>query len=224
MKQHKEEVAEEIREFETQISHANGQLIEYRNIRTNYQQKIGQIETLRSKIRMAGENIRKLQENRISIEEIQAMYKSEIQDMIKTQISLYEKLNTILEDCFVFEKVNGQSKLELKIEQQKLRQYQNDSQELRDKCDNAERIFKNLEEELRPLKNEVENLYKQALESTNKINPQDKRFQKFNTVFEKLPNSIEEIDEELRTAQAKVFCMGKNDDSENVCFMLQNNN
>ncbi|XP_051166122.1 structural maintenance of chromosomes protein 5 [Leptopilina boulardi] len=216
LKQDKEEVAEEIREFETQISHANGQLIEYRNIRTNYQQKIGQIETLRSKIRMAGENIRKLQENRISIEEIQAMYKSEIQDMIKTQISLYEKLNTILEDCFVFEKVNGQSKLELKIEQQKLRQYQNDSQELRDKCDNAERIFKNLEEELRPLKNEVENLYKQALESTNKINPQDKRFQKFNTVFEKLPNSIEEIDEELRTAQAKVFCMGKNDDSENI--------
>lgn len=216
LKAQRDEVGREIREFETQINQANGELNEYRNKRTNFQQKIAQIETLRSKIRFAAENIKKLQEERISIEDIEAMYKSEIQHVIKNQIVLYGKLNTILEDCFVFEKVNGQSKLELKVEQQKLRQCKNDSQELRDKCESAERIFKHYEDELRPLKNEVENLYKEALESTNNINPQDKRFRTFNTAFEKLPNSIDEIEEELRTANAKVFCMGKNDDSDNI--------
>lgn len=213
----------EMQEFESQIQEENKQLNDYRNIRTNYQQKIAQIEALKSKIRMAAETIKKLQENRTSVEEIEEMYKSEIQDVIKNQFVSYQKLNTILEDCFEFEKANGRCKLELKLEQQKLRQSNNDSQELRDKCDEAERIFKSLEEELRPLKNEVENLYKQALESTNKISPQDKRFKTFNTAFEKLPNTIDEIDEDLRTAQAKVFCMGKNDDSENVRF-TQNKN
>ena len=97
-----------------------------------------------------------------------------------------------------------------------LRQKQNDSQELRDRCDDAERTFKALEEELRPLKNEVEKLYKEALATTNGLSPQDKGFKPFNNAFEKLPPTIEEIEEDLRTSQAKVFCMTKNDDSENV--------
>lgn len=48
LKAQRDEVGREIREFETQINQANGELNEYRNKRTNFQQKIAQIETLRS--------------------------------------------------------------------------------------------------------------------------------------------------------------------------------
>ena len=97
-----------------------------------------------------------------------------------------------------------------------MRQKKDDSLELREKCQEAESIFRRLEDELRPLKNELEKLFRDAIATTNGCNPQSKGFRVFNNAFEKLPDTIEKIDEELKIAQAKVFCMAKNDDSENV--------
>lgn len=99
---------------------------------------------------------------------------------------------------------------------------ENEAVELNDKFITAERIFKQHDEEFQPLKKETERLYNEALISTDNLNPQDDAFKVFNKAFEKLPATILEINNELNIAHAKVFCMAKNVDTENVSMALEN--
>ena len=79
LKTEKQGLAGQIEEFENQIKEANQQMVEYRNVRTRCQQNIQQIQALRSRIRMSDEKIKEFQQDRTSIEEIQAIYKTKIQ-------------------------------------------------------------------------------------------------------------------------------------------------
>lgn len=129
---------------------------------------------------------------------------------------MYKEYNAVLEECFKCSTSNVEIKFAITLLQQTLMMKENDAEELKDKFVEAERIFKQHEEDFQPLKREAERLYKEALTTTDNLNPQDKEFKVFNKAFEKLPATIPEINNELHIAQAKVFCMAKNLDVETV--------
>lgn len=129
---------------------------------------------------------------------------------------MYKEYNAILQECFNYNTSNVEVKFAISLLQQTLLNKENDVEELKDKFTTAERTFKKHDEEFQPLKREAERLYNEALTSTNNISPQDDAFKALNKAFEKLPATVAEINNELNTAQAKVFCMAKNLDAETV--------
>lgn len=135
---------------------------------------------------------------------------------------MYKEYNVVLQECFNCNTSNVEIKFAITLLQQTLMTKENDVEELKDKFIKAEKIFKQHDEEFQPLKKEAERLYNEALLSTNSINPQDDAFKPFNKAFEKLPATIAEINNELNIAQAKVFCMAKNVDTENVSVAMEN--
>lgn len=134
------------------------------------------------------------------------------------QLKIYKAYNTELKDCFKCITISEEIELALKLHNKSLRVKINDSQDLREKLKVAEDKVKQLISELHPLRKEVERIYNEALETTDGISPQDDAFAAINKIFNKLPPTIEEINNELNIAQAKVFCMGNNIDGENVSF------
>lgn len=129
---------------------------------------------------------------------------------------MYKEYNAVLQECFNCNTNNVEIKFAIILLQQTLTTKENDAEELKDTFATAERIFKQHDEEFQILKKEAERLYNEALISTNNLNPQDDAFKTFNKAFEKLPATIAEINNELNIAQAKIFCMAKNVDTENV--------
>lgn len=129
---------------------------------------------------------------------------------------MYKEYNSTLKECYDCVMGNEEIKFALSLLQRTLTAKESDSAELNDKYIEAEKIYKQHDEEFQPLKKETESLYNEALASTNNINPQDKAFKPLNKLFEKLPATIIDINNELATAQAKVFCLAKNVDAENV--------
>lgn len=107
-------------------------------------------------------------------------------------------------------------KFTLTLLQQSLVMKENEAEELKDKLAKAERIFKQYDEEFQPKKKETQRLFNEALRSTDNISPKDNGFKVFNKAFEKLPATIAEINNELEVCQAKVYCLAKNVDAENV--------
>jgi len=132
---------------------------------------------------------------------------------------MYKEYNEILQECFNCNTSNVEVKFAIILLQQTLMIKENEAEELKDNFISAERIFKKHDEEFQPLKKEAERLYNEALISTDHLNPQDDAFKPLNKAFEKLPSTIAEINNELNIAQAKVFCMAKNVDAENVSMM-----
>lgn len=118
--------------------------------------------------------------------------------------------------------MNEEMKLKFKFQQDKLSFNENDSLDLKNQLDEAERKFKELDRELQPLKQQTEKLYTAALESTGGVGINDPSAKSIKTAFSKLPATIPEINEELQTATAKIYCMSKNDDGENVSTVQQN--
>ena len=87
---------------------------------------------------------------------------------------------------------------------------------MRDKLKVEEEKVRQISLELNPMKNETERVYNEALQTTNGISPTDEGFASLDKIFNKLPPTIEELNNELNIAQAKVFCMGNNIDGENI--------
>jgi len=138
---------------------------------------------------------------------------------------MYKEYNGVLKECFNSIINHEEIKFAITLLQQSLVSKESDVEELKDKFADAERAFKQYDEDplngFQPLKRETERLYNEALKTTDNINPQDNAFKSYNKVFEKLPATIAEINNELNIAQAKVFCLAKNVDAENVNIMSQ---
>ncbi|XP_012286301.1 structural maintenance of chromosomes protein 5 isoform X2 [Orussus abietinus] len=207
-------ITKNLKEIEEKIENANKQLQEQRDLRAQCQNKIQNIEALKSRINVADIKIQTLQRERTTIEEIRKKHKIEIQNVIRKQFKSYAMYSALFAECLDNIADTDQKKLELKVLKQVLRAKEEGSHELREKCAAAERTFKALDEELSPLKEDTKRMYKEALESTNGLNPQDKKFESINRAFLKLPASISEINEEIKVAQAKVFCLERNADND----------
>lgn len=110
--------------------------------------------------------------------------------------------------------------MELKLLEGNLGIHQNEYHEMKEKYSRAERIVHKFDNDLQPLKTEAKRLYDEALNSTNGIGPKDKGFEKLSKAFDKLPPTVEEINDELKACQAKVFCLGSIPDGDNVSFKL----
>lgn len=144
------------------------------------------------------------------------------QAIVKKQLRMYEECNTVLKECFDCIVSNEEIKFAITLLQQNLVTNENDVEKLNDEFTKAERTFKQHDEDFQPLKKEAERLYNEALSMTNNINPQDNAFKPYNKAFEKLPATIADINNELNVAQAKVFCLAKNVDAENVSTKCRN--
>ncbi|XP_072759051.1 structural maintenance of chromosomes protein 5 [Anoplolepis gracilipes] len=206
----------DIKEEEDKIKEETKELDKYRTDRNKYQQNIQQIQALKSRIRIAINKIEQLEMDQMSIDNIKVACNKEIKAIIKKQFQMYKEYNAILKECFNCVKRNDEVKFAIALQQQTLVIKENEVAELKDMLKNAERIFKRYDEEFQPLKKETERLYNEALASTNNIKPQDNDFKPLNKAFGKLPATIADINKELNIAQAKVFCMAKNVDAENV--------
>lgn len=205
-----------IKEKEDKICVETKELDKYRSDRNKYQQNIQQIQALQGRIRIADKKIKQLETERTSVDNIKAACTKEIKAIIKKQLQMYREYNIILKECFKCVTNNDEVKFALALLQQTLVIKENDVAELKNTLKNTERIFKQHDEEFQPLKREAERLYNEALTSTDNVNPQQDAFKPINKAFEKLPATIAEINKELNISQAKVFCMAKNVDAENV--------
>lgn len=248
MQENKNQILIHIKEIEEKICEETKILDEYRSNRNKHQQNIQHIQALKSRIHIAADKIKQMETARTSIEDIKAACTKEIkvffltahflkiciqqnlhlylinylQAIIKKQLQMYKEYNTVLKDCFNCNTNNVEIKFAITLLQQTLMTKENDAEELKDKFAKAEKVFKHHDEEFQPLKREAERLYNEALTTTNNINPQDNAFKPLNKAFEKLPATIAEINNELNIAQAKVFCMARNVDTENVSMAMGN--
>ncbi|KAL6263333.1 hypothetical protein P5V15_006130 [Pogonomyrmex californicus] len=216
LQEKKSQILIQIKEIEDKIREETKVLDEYRINRNKYQQNIQHIQTLKSRIHVAADKIKQMEMGRTSIDDIKAACTNEIKAVIMKQLKMYKEYNTVLKECFNCNTSNVEIKFAITLLQQTLTAKENDVEELKDKFTTAEEIFKQHDEEFQSLKRETERLYKEALEITNQISPQDNAFKSLNKAFEKLPATIPEINNELNIAQAKVFCMAKNIDAENI--------
>ncbi|XP_076169145.1 structural maintenance of chromosomes 5 isoform X2 [Ptiloglossa arizonensis] len=205
-----------IEQIQEQIREHNKELDKYRANRNKDHQNLQQVQALKSRISMIEKKIVNLQNERTSINKIRETSTNEIKVILNKQLKVYETYNTEQEEYFKHIIANEQTDLALKLHNRFLRRKINQSQDLRDKLKEAEDTVKQLTSELQSMKNEVQKMYNEALETTNGINPSEKAFAPINKAFNKLPPTIEEINNELNIAQAKVFCMGNNIDGENI--------
>ncbi|CAK9827391.1 Structural maintenance of chromosomes protein 5 [Anthophora retusa] len=205
-----------LKQIDKEIQEQNTELEKYRADRNNYQQDLQKIQTLKSRISMIEKKIANLQNERTSIDKIKESSTNNIKVILSKQFKIYKAYNTELEESFTYITANEESELALKVKKRLLRVKINESQDLREKLKESEEKVKQLSQELQIMKNEVQKMYREALETTNGINPSESAFQPINKIFNKLPPTIEEINNELNIAQAKVFCMGNNIDGENI--------
>ncbi|XP_015177763.1 PREDICTED: structural maintenance of chromosomes protein 5 [Polistes dominula] len=212
----KEEILSRINEINETLTTENKKLDKYREDRTKYQQTMQQIQTLRNRISIVSQKIEKLENERTSKEDIIATYNKHIQDIVKKQLDKYKEYNSLLEDRWKYERIIEQAKLALHLYKMSLLNQENDIQDLKQELLEADKTFKELELQYRPLKQEAIKVFNEAKELTNGLSPQDEKFKPINQIFSKLPLTIEEIDKEIAVAQTKVFCMKQNVDAENI--------
>ncbi|EFN85556.1 structural maintenance of chromosomes protein 5 [Harpegnathos saltator] len=212
----KGEISSNIQKIDERIGEENNVLEKYRLDRNKYQQNIQQIEVLKGRIHMTENNIKSMEKERTSIDNIKAACTKEIKVIIKEQLNRYKQYNTVLKEYFDCVMSNEEIKFALSLLQETLATTENETIVLKDKYIAAEKIYKQHDEEFQPLKKAAGDLYNEALLTTDNISPQNPAFKFLNKLFEKLPATIEDINKEMGTAQAKVFCMGKNVNVENV--------
>ncbi|KOC65567.1 Structural maintenance of chromosomes protein 5 [Habropoda laboriosa] len=216
LQERKSNALNKLKKTDEEIYEQNTELEKYRVDRNKYQQDLQKIQTLKSRISMVEKKISSLQNERTSIDKIKESSTNNIKMILDRQFKIYRAYNAELEESFANITASEESELALKMKKRSLRIKINDSQDLREKLKAAEGKVKQLSQELQPMKTEVQKMYNEALETTNGINPSEKGFEPINKVFIKLPPTIEEINNELNIAQAKVFCMANNVDGENV--------
>ena len=68
--------------------------------------------------------------------------------------------------------------------------------------------------ELEPLKNETKRLYQDAKLATNGISPGKQGWDAIGKEFSKLPPTEEELFEEMKNLNAKLYCLHKNSNNE----------
>ncbi|XP_076630120.1 structural maintenance of chromosomes 5 isoform X2 [Colletes latitarsis] len=216
LRERKSSVFKNIEQIEEQICGQNKELDKHRANKNKVHQDLQQIQLLKSRISMVQQKLINLENERTSIDQIKESYTNEIKVILNKQLDLYEKYNVKLEECSKYITTNQQDELALKLQNQFLRLKVNESQDLREKFKAAEDKVRRLTSEMQSMKNEVQRMYDDALETTNGISPSEKAFAPINKVFNKLPPTLEEINKELNIAQAKVFCMGHDTDGENI--------
>ncbi|XP_053989694.1 LOW QUALITY PROTEIN: structural maintenance of chromosomes protein 5 [Hylaeus volcanicus] len=216
LRERKNSVFKKIEQIEKQICEQNKELDRYRASRSEIHKNLQQIEALKSRISMIEKKIENLQKEQTSIDKIRESSTNDIKVILNKQLNVYETYNNELEACFKYIIDNEQIQLALKLQNRFLRMKVNKSQDLREKLKEAENRVRQLTSEINPMLQEVQRMYNEALEITNGIGPSDKKFTAINKAFSKLPPTVEEINNELHTAQAKVFCMGNNVDGEST--------
>ncbi|XP_078052832.1 structural maintenance of chromosomes 5 [Augochlora pura] len=216
LQENRSKINEKLNQIQELICKQNTELDKYRAIRNKHQQELQQIQTLKTRISMVEKRITDLQNERTSIDQIKESTTNQIKALLNKQLEIYKTYNVELEECYKTIIASEQIELVLKLQNRTLIVKINESQDQRDNLKEAQEIVRQLSTEMQPMKSEVQKMYKEALETTNNISPSDDAFAPTNKIFSKLPPTIEEINNELNIAQAKVFCMGNNVDGESV--------
>ncbi|XP_012264932.2 structural maintenance of chromosomes protein 5 [Athalia rosae] len=208
--------AQMVNKKKEELKEAEAKMEEFRVQRGECQNRIERIKNVRTRIIIIKQKINDLQTERTSIEQIERETKKQINDTIQLQVKAYEVYNTALELYITCNESCAYAKLERRLLEQSLKLRQKEYCEMKAKCDRAESIVQNFETELQPLKAEAKRMYEDALNSTNNVGPEHQAFEKLNKAFSKLPPSIDEINEQLKMLNAKVFCLSDMPDGDNV--------
>lgn len=84
---------------------------------------------------------------------------------------------------------------------------QNDSKNLEEECKEATRKWKTLNVELKPLGDQVKELFTKAKSGTENVTPDDRGWNKFQQKFDKFPGTLIELSERIKIEQSKMYCM-----------------
>ncbi|XP_043597499.1 structural maintenance of chromosomes protein 5 [Bombus pyrosoma] len=212
----KNKESNKLKQLDEQVHEQNKELDKIKATRNKYQQDLQQIQTLKSKIHIVEKKVVDLQNGRTTVEEIKKYSTKEIKKIMEKQIKIYKAYNTELVESVECIMDSETTDYVLALRNRSLRVKINNSHDLRERLKEAEDKVKQLCQELQPLKHEVQRVFNQALQSTNGISASDSAFAPIKKIFNKLPPTIEEINNELNIAQAKMFCMGNNIDGENI--------
>ncbi|OXU28125.1 hypothetical protein TSAR_002632 [Trichomalopsis sarcophagae] len=204
---------DELKTIDEKIVKVQEKIKVLKEIRSRIQGSLDQIQNLQVRINVNEKKIQGMQSNRMSIDQIRSKYKQEIQAAVLKQLQHYRQYNKLLDDLYKNIIINEEFKLQIKMEKNKLANKENDSHDLREEFNNAERDYENLNRELQPLKAELKSAYDTAKESTGGLEPEDKDFAPLMKSFAKLPATIEKLFEEIQATQARIFCL-TNDQQE----------
>ncbi|KAK0082913.1 hypothetical protein PV325_010331 [Microctonus aethiopoides] len=207
----------QLRPIEQKHRDAEEENTKLRNAKNQCQLDLQQVQGLNSRINLAIQKLQQLETERKNIEDIKAAGKERIMNVIKKQMLMYTKCNSLADEAL---KVNIESEtvsMQLTVLQKELANELEETKIIRENLRVAEIEHHDLEKQLQPLKRETERLYDDAMRLTDGANPQDTaRFKPFKTAFGKLPGTIEEIDEALQTAQARVYCLDDHHGGEDI--------
>lgn len=130
----------------------------------------------------------------------------------------YQRYNVVLEEYIEANHSSACAELEMKLLYYKLATKQSECYEMMERCNEAARSVRSYDCDLEPLEAEAKRMHEDALAMANGVGPLYKGFEKLTKQYFKLPSTIEEINNELKAAQARVFCMGnaRNDDNVSV--------
>ncbi|XP_024935693.1 structural maintenance of chromosomes protein 5 [Cephus cinctus] len=216
LQEKREYTLRDIKQIEETLRDADRKTEAYRRANAEHQSDLNKIRSLNSRILLAEQKVSQLQSERKAVEDVKESHDVEVRGVLKKQIRMYNQHNVLLEELFKCVTLCKQFSLEINMHRKTELLKEELASELRNKFQAVEQEFKALDKELMPLRDETKRLLEAALETTNGVGPQDAKFRQINNTFENLPATIDEINEELRIAQGKVYCLANNIDGESV--------
>ncbi|XP_058792958.1 structural maintenance of chromosomes protein 5 [Phymastichus coffea] len=203
--------------FNEKIAKEEQKALSHKEIRRKLEIDKGKIQELQRKIRIHEQKLIAEQNCRKSVDDIRAEYKTKIKQFILKQIQKYKEYSEILDAYYKSFIVNEESKIDVKLKKNELAIKENDSHEIRQDYENAVRYFKYLENEIKPLRDEVQNLFEEAKKMTDGVSCKDKEeFLIYQRVFAKLPATLEEIIDEIQRTQAKAFNVNDKTEAQKI--------
>ncbi|XP_044593423.1 structural maintenance of chromosomes protein 5 [Cotesia glomerata] len=191
-------------------------LEEIRNNKAKLRSDLSQIQKLEADINVAKIKLQKLQIDRKSIESIKGNAQQRILRAIKKQIGYYTECNQLYEKVVLMSSQAKTDSFKLKLMQQELIKFSEESQTLRENVERVRENVRKLEKELDGMMKALREYKKKAVEETDNIDSDDPRFKRIQAAFNKLPGTFTEIEEAMQAAKAKLYCLDRTENGEQI--------
>ncbi|KAJ8670552.1 hypothetical protein QAD02_001811 [Eretmocerus hayati] len=201
---------------------ANEKMENHKKIKAELRDTGAKMKNLEARINMSAAKIEKEQLDRKSVEEIRTEFKNQIKAKIGEQINKYCEYNQVLKDYYKRVILNEEFKFDIEVLKEKLTNKENSSQDLREKFEAAEADYKLLTSEVEPLKRELESSYVEAKTTTGGFDSNDAGFKPYANAFAKLPATIEELFDEIKKTQMKIFSLNNQQDVDRILERFNN--
>ncbi|XP_034951339.1 structural maintenance of chromosomes protein 5 [Chelonus insularis] len=206
-----------LRETETKLMEYNDKMESLRKSRKDLDTKSKQIQMLNSQIKRKTNEIIQLQNQRRSFEDIKNAANNAILSVLKKQTELYKECAGEHKKAIDIIKQSKTNNFLLKLAERELKKISDSSRQYKDQLQEVENEFRTLARQIEPMQVEIKRLLGEAIRSTDNVSSSDRAaFAKYERIFAKLPPTIEEIDEAIQSAKARLFCAGDTHHGEEI--------